>query len=159
MVIRHQKWLAAKAGQWTLYWPHQPFLQNVHTETSVAVAPEEQTVLDRAMRPAADRLLGMFGDDVTITYKSGGTYDPATGITAPTETTATVKAHIEQWAVTEFGQLVERKGLKVMIPALGETLPRPDDTVTVDGQEYEVVRVRSSYSGFLAAYYEIMVAR
>ncbi len=116
--------------------------------------------LDRPMQRVATALIGgVFGDAITLTYNAAGTYSTTTGTATPTTSAVSVKAMVETYAVDELNDFVERRDLRVTIPAVGLTVPKPDDTVTIGGDVYQVVSVRSGYADFLAATYTLQVRR
>lgn len=118
-----------------------------------------QTVLDRAMRPLASNLLGVFGKNVTITYHTPGSYSAVTGTSTSTTSTATVRAMVERYDIREFGEFVRAGDLKVTTYARGVTTPDVNDRVTIDLVSYRVISVESLYSGEQPALHIMQVRR
>lgn len=97
------------------------------------------------------------GRSVILTTVTPGTYDPETGASTPTTTTATVDALIEEY---DGADLLAGLGVagdkKVTIPAAQlATAPKPTDKVTVAGIPYAVVSVRTDEAGGVAIIYTL----
>lgn len=116
-------------------------------------------VLDAGMRGLAKTLATTFGTDVTITYVTAGTFNPTTQTATPSTTTDSVPAVISSFDLLEVSGLVEAGDVKVDIPAQGITEPKVDDRVTIGSDVFQVISVRTSYSGEQAALYELQVRR
>ena len=117
--------------------------------------------LDTRARATADKLLDKFGKSITLTSIVEGSYDPATGdMGAGTTTSTTHTAIIKDYNGIDFiGGVIQSGDRKVMIAALGTTMPQPADKVTVDSEVYQVVAVRYVWSGELPALYELQVRK
>jgi hypothetical protein len=115
--------------------------------------------LDAGFRGLARSLSSAFGTDITITYVTAGSFNPTTQTATPSTSTSAVPAVISQFDVLEINGLVEAGDVKVDVPALGITEPKADDTVTIGSDVFQVVSVRTTYSGDQAALYELQVRR
>lgn len=136
------------------------WLANLDNAGGTAVSVTAVGPLDLPMQRVATALIGqVFGDNVTLTYNTAGSYSTSTGVATPTTSTATVKAMVESYTLDELNDFVERRDLRVTIPAAGLTVPKPDDTVTIGGDVYQIVSVRSHYADFLASSYTLQVRR
>ena len=93
---------------------------------------------DRTAATAA-RLLASYGQPVSITRTSGGTYDPLTG-----ETT---------------GQTTTTYTDKKLLCAAFEVDPVVTDTVTVGGLDWTVMRVKTLSPAGAAVLHELQVRR
>ena len=111
------------------------------------------------MRGLAATLAAKFGKSVIITYRTAGTYDVSTGASVPGTSTATVKAVVEDYDESEVAGLVEQGDIKITIPQQGVTLPKPDDTVTVDAVVHEIVNVEEVAAGVDTVLYVLQVRR
>ena len=116
-------------------------------------------VLDAGMIGLARSLSTAFGTDVTITYVTAGSFNPATQTATPSTSTSSVPAVISTFDLLEVSGLVEAGDVKVDVPAQGVTEPKSDDTVTIGSDVYQVISVRTTYSGDQAALYELQVRR
>ncbi len=117
--------------------------------------------LTTKLRRTSKRLADKFGATLVLTYVSAPTLDAATGIVTTTETTATVRGIVENYS--EFDLLtdpaIEAGDLKVTISAQGITEPAPEDRVTIDSVEYDVIDVTHHESGTTDVMYELQVRR
>jgi len=117
------------------------------------------TVLDAKFRALSDKLIDKYGKSVTLTSVTNGAYNPATGTSAKTTATSTVKAIVEDYSLHSSGVgfqtgLIKAGDKKVTIAALGITKPKPSDTVTIDAVVWNIVRVVETWSGEQIAVYE-----
>ena len=92
------------------------------------------------MALTADRLLKGKGQAVTITRRSAGVYDPATGAATVTTTTQTgYAAIIDHNSNNIDGTLIKAGDKKLLLSPAGVSAPVLNDTVTVGGVVYTVV--------------------
>lgn len=117
------------------------------------------TALDTKFRALSNRLIDKYGKSVTLTSVTNGAYNPATGTSAKTTATSTVKAIVEDYSLHSSGVgfqtgLIKAGDKKVTIAALGITKPKPSDTVTIDAVVWNIVRVVETWSGEQIAVYE-----
>ena len=115
--------------------------------------------LDAGFRGLARSLSSAFGTDITITYVTAGSFNPTTQTATPSTSTSAVPAVISQFDVLEINGLGEAGDVKVDVPALGITEPKADETVPTGSDVFQVVSVRTTYSGAPAALYELQVRR
>lgn len=90
----------------------------------------------------AAALLAKYGQDVTLKGNSVGTYDPATGTTSSTPTTATRKAALFNFGEgqTSFrGTLIQQNDKKCLMEP--GTVPTERDTIVVGAFEYIVMSI------------------
>lgn len=89
------------------------------------------------------------GETVVLTTVTAGAYDPVTGVTTPSTTTASVQATIEEYEGAELiAGLAAAGDKKVSIPAAQlSAAPKPTDKVTVATIVYAVVSVRTERAG------------
>lgn len=89
------------------------------------------------------RLITKKGQAVTITYRSGGSYNQATGGLTVTETTATAYGVVTQYSNSDIdGELIRQGDLMLIVAASGVTKPSVDDDVTLaDSTEYTIKSV------------------
>lgn len=93
-------------------------------------------------RATALKMLTKFGQDVTRTIRTKGTYDPATGETSQSETTETRKGALLTFGRGEQyfnGSLIEISDKRLLVDGEGEV--NAEDTFTVNGTEYHVVSI------------------
>jgi hypothetical protein len=113
--------------------------------------------LNTRARATALRLIDKYGKTVTYTHAVDGVYDPATGSAAPTETTYTIKAVVEDYTLRQAGAgfqsgLIRDGDKQITIPAQGITFtPLAGDKVTVDGITYTALNIKVTYGGEDAA--------
>ncbi len=117
--------------------------------------------LDTKARATSDRLIGKFGKSVTLTRVVEGTYDPSTGdMAAGSTTTQTVAALVKDFNGIELlSGAIQAGDRKVSIAALNATEPQIGDTMTVDTLVYNVLAVKSIWSGEKVAIYELQVRK
>ena len=119
---------------------------------------------DRTAATAA-RLLASYGQPVSITRTSGGTYDPLTGEkTGQTTTTYTPDGVLLNYGGKEAGDL-RAAGVdivstdKKLLCAAFEVDPVVTDTVTVGGLDWTVMRVKTLSPAGAAVLHELQVRR
>ena len=92
------------------------------------------------MAAMTDRLLKDKGQAVTITRRTAGTYDTATGAATVTTTTKTGYAAIMDHSSNNIdGTLIKSGDKKLLLSPAGISAPVLNDTVTVGGVIYTVV--------------------
>jgi hypothetical protein len=96
--------------------------------------------LDATFLPLASRLLEQFGESVTLTQRSGETYNPATGAVTSTATaTCSVYGYIDQSSIAQRDGDVSAGSMVVILPAQDVTFDvAPGDTVRVRGVDWTV---------------------
>ncbi len=111
------------------------------------------------MAATASEMLSEFGQTVTITHTSDGTYDPATGATTPATNTFTAKAAIFDVAQEDIDGTLIRAGDEL---AYTEAVQKPvtGDTMTdAGGTTYTVLKVKGTAPAGLAVLYEVFIRR
>lgn len=113
------------------------------------------TALDTKARATANRLLNKYGKSVSHTIVTEGSYDPITGDVSGGSTTVGVpKAVLEDYPGEAYASgLVGINDKRLMIAALGNTEPKPNDRFTVGSDVYTVVAVETIWSSEQAAAY------
>lgn len=124
-----------------------------------AVATVSSGPFDNVFRRLAVTLTGAFGGTVTVNFKTGGAYAPATGLVAQSNSDSSVDGVLSFYGTEEFGSLVKRGDIKLLVPARDIDEPNPDDTVTIDSVVYQVVSVRGYKASALMALYEVQLRR
>jgi len=128
--------------------------------------------LDTKARATADKLISKFGKQVTLTRITEGVYNPETGdvgvydpetgdfIAGTTTTTQTVAALVKDFNGIELlSGLIQAGDRKVSIAALNATEPQIGDAMTIDSLVYNVLAVKSIWSGEKVAIYEMQVRK
>lgn len=117
--------------------------------------------LDIRARATADRLIGKFGKQVTLTRITEGSYDPSTGdISGGSTTTQAVAALVKDFNGIEIlSGAIQVGDRKVSIAALNSAEPQIGDTMTIDALVYNVLAVKSIWSGEKVAIYELQVRK
>lgn len=91
----------------------------------------------------ASKMLTKFGQAVTHTIRTAGTYDPATGGVTVTDTTQTVRAALFDYGTKEIDGMIVMSGDKrALIAALSITAPKVDDTLTVGTTVWTIKMVK-----------------
>jgi hypothetical protein len=119
------------------------------------------TALDTSARALSVKLLDKFGKSITLQSIVEGAYDPVTGdMAANTVTTSYPLAVVGDFKGLALASGVIQYGdRKVTIAASGSVLPLPTDKVIIDTETYNVISVKSIWSGELAALYELQVRK
>lgn len=108
----------------------------------------------------ATRLLGKYGQTVTLTRTADGTYDTTDGtLTAGAQTEYECSAAVFDYAQQEIdGTQIRQGDRRVMLQATGDVpLPRSGDTLTIGSLDYTVVAVRTTSPGGTAVVYQLQV--
>ena len=91
----------------------------------------------------AAKLLLKFGQSITLTFETGGTIDPATGIvtTPKTITSVTGNGAVSKFSRMEIdGTVVKSSDVKLILESVS-TPPTPDWRATIQSVEYRVMNV------------------
>jgi len=100
------------------------------------------------MQATANRLLKGKGQEITLTRRTAGTYDPATGTAAVTTTTQTAYGAMFEYGDKNIDGVLIKEGDKQLllsaINSAGTALVAPalNDTVTINTVVYTVVRIK-----------------
>lgn len=119
------------------------------------------TAIDTSSRALAVKMLTKFGKAIAFQSIVEGSYDPATGdMAANTVTSSNVQALIKDYNGIELMSGVIQQGdRKVTIAASGATLPQPSDKIVIDSETYNIIAVKTIWSGELAALYELQARK
>ena len=110
---------------------------------------------------AAKRALGAYGAPATLTHKTPGAYDPATGGASVTTTTTSVRALLDASSLVslgfKFGQDLVRAGdMKATVTGV---VPVEGDTLTLPLGTFTVIQVRPVYVQATQVLAECLVRR
>lgn len=110
------------------------------------------------------RLIDKYGESLTLTYKTLGTYDTSTGgLTGGSSTTSTVKCYMSNYNLTDFDGvnlvLGDRQALMGVTDTSGVTLVEPEvgDEISGRGDKVSVVAVQKIFSAGVAVCYIMQV--
>lgn len=99
-------------------------------------------------------LISKYGQQITLTKKSDGTYDTSTGQYSQAETPYTAKAYLSNYNLEQInGDTIIKGDRQVLLSKFdtsGDELPEPEggDIVSVaNGDDAKVVMVQKIYSG------------
>ena len=119
------------------------------------------TELDEEIPGLATEIIAEYGKDIAYIQREPGTYDPATSQAMPTPTDRVIKGIVEPYRGQRLiAGLVEAGDLKVTCAAEsfeGLKDPSPEDIMTIDDKDFNVINVLPTYSGELVAIYEFQV--
>jgi len=96
----------------------------------------------------ANKLLKKFGQSMTLTSKTSGTYNTATGSLTVSETTQTIIGAVFEWGSTDrptYGieytkdSLIQIQDQQLFISAVGIVPPNLGDTVLIQDKQYTIV--------------------
>lgn len=115
------------------------------------------TELDTEIGPLALELIDEYGKAISYSRVTPGEYNTDTGAVESATVVIELRAIVEEYAGQSFlSGLIEAGDKKVTIAANSvDTLPTTQDTVLIDNITYTVVNVKITYSGDLAALYEL----
>lgn len=105
-------------------------------------------------------LITEFGQDITLTRVTTGTFNPATGaVTGDSETDSTIKALITDFSDFHIeGSAIQRGDKKVLI-AGDITAPTVKDKLTISGTEYMIINVNTISPAGTDVLYKLQVRR
>ncbi len=110
---------------------------------------------------AAKRALGAYGAPATLTHKTPGAYDPATGGASVTTTTTSVRALLDassqQTLGFKFGADLVRAG--DLLATVAGVAPVEGDTLTLAMGTFTVMKVRPTYMQAVQVMAECLVRR
>lgn len=101
------------------------------------------------MQSIADSLMSQYGQLVTLTHKTAGTYDPATGTAATTTTTEIGRGVVFDYSRTKDGlsqadgTLILQGDKKLLLSPVGITAPKLDDTVIANSITFVIKNIKS----------------
>ena len=120
-----------------------------------------------ANRTTADRLIGDKGQALTITRRTAGAYDPATGTSAITETTQSGHGAILPLSPfrKSLDSIIAIGDQQLLLSALNAagtalTAPKVDDTVTdANGNVWTIIAIEPLSPAGLAIIYDCIIRR
>lgn len=123
------------------------------------------TLLDTIVRPIARDILRQFGASITYTRVVPGVYNEVDSSMAPTETTSTIKAQVEDFTLVDSGAgfasgLIEFGDKRVTVAGSEIAFePTAGDRITFNSEVFTVVRIQKTYSGEQVALYELQARK
>ena len=113
------------------------------------------------LQATADKLLRTFGQPMTLTRRTPGAYNPATGTATVTETDFPGVGAIFDIAGQEFGEAMVQQGdRKALLSAKGlGAVPAVGMHLTQNGVEWSVVNMKAIDPAALAVVYELQVRK
>jgi len=100
------------------------------------------------------RLINSHGENVTLTYKTLGTYDPSTGgVTGGSTSTSTVKAYFSNYNLNDTDGINivygDRQVVMGILDTSGTALVEPEvgDEISGRGDKVSIVSVQKLFSG------------
>jgi hypothetical protein len=114
--------------------------------------------LDTRARATAERMIDKFGKAMTLRREVVGTYDPSTGAAAVVPTDYAVVGVVTQPSVAMLSAGLAQGGdLVVMLAAQAtDVVPQAGDVLVMNLESWQVMSVRSMFSGELVATYELL---
>jgi predicted AAA+ superfamily ATPase len=110
------------------------------------------------LRKVASKLMARFGGVATIRRVVTGSYDPATGTIAETNTDTTVRGVLEDVTVREVNELVQAGDKRLIIAAADlSTAPTTVDKVLINSVVHQVIRVQTIEQDNTAITYEMIL--
>lgn len=91
-----------------------------------------------ALANTAVRLITSFGQTLTFTKETEGTYNPATGKHASTSATYDKKVAVTNYASNEFNDIILQGDLKLVCESYAYAL---SDTVVVNSDTYRIISI------------------
>lgn len=113
-----------------------------------------------SMQGTALSLLTKFGQTVTHTIRTAGTYDPTTGAVTVTETSQSVNVALFDFGAEEIdGMIVIAGDKRAYIASSGVTAPKVDDTLSVGGVVWTIKRVTDTNPAGTSIMYDVQVRK
>jgi hypothetical protein len=110
------------------------------------------------LRKVASKLMARFGGVATIRRVATGSYDPATGTIAETNTDTTVRGVLEDVTVREVNELVQAGDKRLIIAAADlSTAPTTVDKVLINSVVHQIIRVQTIEQDNTAITYELIL--
>lgn len=107
----------------------------------------------------ADELLSEFGQSMTLSVKTSGTYDPATGTSSVSSTNYTVTGAVFDFPAKAIdGTLIQQGDKKVIVSCSGLiVVPDITDTLTIGSTVHNIVNVKALEPGGTTVIYTLQV--
>jgi len=110
------------------------------------------------LRKVASKLMARFGGVATIRRVATGSYDPATGTIAETNTDTTVRGVLEDVNIREVNELVQAGDKRLIIAAADlSTAPTTVDKVLINSVVHQIIRIQTIEQDNTAITYEIIL--
>jgi hypothetical protein len=110
------------------------------------------------LRKVASKLMARFGGVATIRRVATGSYDPATGTIAETNTDTTVRGVLEDVNIREVNELVQAGDKRLIIAAADlTTAPTTVDKVLINSVVHQIIRIQTIEQDNTAITYEIIL--
>jgi len=110
------------------------------------------------LRKVASKLMARFGGVATIRRVATGSYDPATGTIAETNTDTTVRGVLEDVNIREVNELVQAGDKRLIIAAADlTTAPTTVDKVVINTVVHQIIRIQTIEQDNTAITYEIIL--
>lgn len=108
----------------------------------------------------ATRLLDTYGQTVTFSRETGGSFDPVLGVYSGQSTsTFTGSGAAFDFNRSEIdGEIIQRGDIRLMLEAV-DTKPIIGDACTVNGVDYRVMSVMESSPGGTVTHYELQLRK
>jgi hypothetical protein len=110
------------------------------------------------LRKVASKLMARFGGVATIRRIATGSYDPATGTIAETNTDTTVRGMLEDVNIREVNELVQAGDKRLIIAAADlTTAPTTVDKVLINSVVHQIIRIQTIEQDNTAITYEMIL--
>jgi len=110
------------------------------------------------LRKVASKLMARFGGVATIRRVATGSYDPATGTIAETNTDTTVRGVLEDVNIREVNELVQAGDKRLIVAAADlSTAPTTVDKVLINSVVHQIIRIQTIEQDNTAITYEMIL--
>jgi hypothetical protein len=110
------------------------------------------------LRKVASKLMARFGGVATIRRVATGSYDPAAGTIAETNTDTTVRGVLEDVNIREVNELVQAGDKRLIIAAADlTTAPTTVDKVLINSVVHQIIRIQTIEQDNTAITYELIL--
>jgi hypothetical protein len=110
------------------------------------------------LRKVASKLMARFGGVATIRRVATGSYDPATGTIAETNTDTTVRGVLEDVNIREVNELVQAGDKRLIVAAADlTTAPTTVDKVLINSVVHQIIRIQTIEQDNTAITYEMIL--
>jgi hypothetical protein len=117
------------------------------------------TTLDDRFRPMAARMIAQYGKAMTLKVTTEGAYDPATATASQSVASTSIKGVVDAPARADFEAGLAKAGDRVVYVAAQDANPSLGDVLSMDGDDWTVVSVRSTFSGEQTALHALIVRK
>lgn len=110
------------------------------------------------LRKVASKLMARFGGIATIRRVATGSYDPATGTIAETNTDTTVRGVLEDVNIREVNELIQAGDKRLIVAAADlATAPTTVDKVLINSVVHQIIRIQTIEQDNTAITYEMIL--